>query len=66
MSDDWASAGPREAVTIVQITKGLYAIKREGQPTLIGGAASTILTLSHLVFGEEALLTPNYIQEDKK
>lgn len=56
---------PGEKITIERVPAGLYKIVREGQPTLIGGAASTALTLNTLVFMTEAGEVPSYLTPEK-
>jgi hypothetical protein len=54
-----------EQIIIRRLPSGLYSIEREGQPNLVGQAASTATTLMTLVFLTEATETPAYIQENK-
>ena len=51
-----------EKITIYRVPAGLYRIEREGQPTMIGGAASTAFVLNTLIFQDEACETPEYIK----
>lgn len=50
-----------ECMTIQRLSSGLYAISREDQPTLVGGAASTAANLVTLVFQTEAGETVEYL-----
>lgn len=53
--EEWErSVRKTERVTIEIVPAGLYRIEQEGQPVLIGGAASTMIALSRILFLEEA------------
>lgn len=58
----------RERVTVEPLLSSpdLYSIVREGQPTLVGGAASTIIALSHIIFGDEAQASPQALVEGRQ
>jgi hypothetical protein len=41
-------------VTVERLPNGLYRMTQEGEPVLVGCAASTAIALAHAVFKEEA------------